>query len=75
MGNLYFSAELSDGRMLYLATLSSRRLEACPEPIDDTSGYFLFEDTGSESAPQINIIAQVHSDEAALRISSMLNMV
>lgn len=74
MMNYYFSTDLEHGRRLYLAPLSDKRLTACADEIDDASGYFLFEETIRGSTSEIEILARVHCDEAALRLRSLFNM-
>ncbi len=74
MMNLYYSTILSDGRKLFLAPLSSRRMAACADAVSDASGYFLFEETLSAAGPEIEILAQVHDDEAAFRLSRLFSM-
>ena len=74
MMNLYYSTVLEDGRKLFLAPLSSRRLAACADVITDASGYFLFEETQSSGASEIEILAQVHDDKAAFRLSRLFSM-
>ena len=74
MLNLYFSSKRDDGTRLYLAPLSSRRQAACVEKVEDPSGYFLFEERGSGALPEIEILARVDNDDAALRLSRLFQM-
>lgn len=70
----YFSRFISGDRLLCLAPLTNRLKErADAEPADD-SGYFLFEQTGFEDQTRIRILAQVHSDEAALALKDMMQL-
>jgi len=70
----YFSRKLDDRRILVLAPLSSRRLAMSGEEIPDQSGYFLFEQVGEENCASVSILAQVHSDEAALALKNMMQL-
>jgi len=74
MAQFYFSVNLEEGRTLFLAPLSDRVLSSLPEEVPDPSGYFLFERRGSGDAAEVEIIARVSSDEAALKLSGMMGM-
>jgi len=43
--------------------------------VADVSGYFLFETLGNGSDAEIEIIAQIETDEAVMRLSELLNLV
>ena len=71
----YFSVSLDNNeRTLCLAPLSDRYLSMSGQEISDPSGYFLFEKRGTGDLADIEIIAQALSEDAALRLRSMLNM-
>jgi hypothetical protein len=75
MATFYFTVQLDHDRTLCLAPLTDRRYERSGQELDDTSGYFLFEQRGFGEAADIEIIARAISDEAALRLRQMFNMV
>ena len=74
MANFYFSVSLDNDRTLCVAPLTNRKIEMAGVEVPDPSGYFLFEQCGSEAFGGIEIIAQVFSEEAALRLRDMFNM-
>jgi hypothetical protein len=74
MSEFYFSVNLDDNRVLCLAPLTDRRIAMSGQEITDPSGYFLFERRGSGEVAEIEIIAQVLSEEAALRLREMFQM-
>jgi hypothetical protein len=70
----YFSANLDNNRALCIAPLSNRRIEGCPERLNDVSGYFLFETNRATEPQSTKILARLVSEEAAFELSEMLNM-
>lgn len=74
MVNFYFSVNLDNDTTLCLAPLTDSRIALSGEELEDTSGYFLFEQRHSEELPEIKIIARVLSEEAAFRLRAMLKM-
>jgi hypothetical protein len=70
----YFSLQIDEHRTLCLAPLTDRNIELSGEAIADQSGYFLYEKTGSAEAGNVQIIAQVHTAEAAFRLRDMLRL-
>jgi hypothetical protein len=74
MEAFYFSVALDSERTLCLAPLTDRRMAMSGQEIADPSGYFLFEKRGSGEAADIEIIAQVLSEDAALRLRDVLGM-
>jgi hypothetical protein len=72
MTEYYFSADIGDGTTLCIAPISDRRLELSGENIDDKSGYFLFETKGGAEPSEVQILARLTSEEAALRLKHML---
>lgn len=74
MDGFYFSVILDGNRTLCLAPITDRWLEMSGEEISDQSGYFLFEKSGSNEFGGIEIIAQVFSEDAALRLCEMFKM-
>ena len=70
----YFSTNLDNNRVLCIAPLSNRRIESCPDRLNDVSGYFLFE-TKRETDPQsTKVLARIISEDAAFKLSEILNM-
>lgn len=74
MSEYYFTARLDDKRTLVLAPLSDRRIEHSGQHLNDTSGYFLYEQHGNSDDAAIEILAQAVSEYAALRLREMLRM-
>lgn len=74
MANFYFSVNLDNERTLCLAPLTDRKIAMAGVEVPDPSGYFLFERNESDNFGGVEIIAQVFSDEAALRLRDLFNM-
>jgi hypothetical protein len=74
MDQFYFSVRLDDDRTLCLAPLTERRHECSGQELEDTSGYFLFEQKGSGDCAEVEIIARAISEEAAFRLRDMFKM-
>jgi hypothetical protein len=72
MSNFYFSAKVDDETTLCIAPITERRIELSGEKIEDASGYFLFETKGGAEPSEVQIIARLTSEEAALRLKQML---
>lgn len=74
MAQLYFSAQLDGETTLCLAPLTERRRNMASTEITDPSGYFLFEKKGPGEHAEVEIIARVESEEAALRLRELLRL-
>ena len=74
MDDFYFSVNLDSERTLCLAPLTDRRLGMSGQDLADTSGYFLFEKRGEGEQAAIEVMAQVLTAEAALRLRDMFKM-
>lgn len=74
MNTCYYTANRPDGSTLYLAPLTSRRIEAADLDIDDPSGLYLYEHRGSQEAGSVKVIARVMSPEAALMFRELFGM-
>lgn len=74
MDDLYFSVNLGDERTLCLTPLTDRNLAMSGQEIENLSGYFLFEKCGTGEFATVEIIAQIVSADAVLRISEAFNM-
>ena len=70
----YFSKLLSADRLLCLAPLTARLKEKVDAEPADCSGYFLFEQIGLKTCEQVKILAQVHTDDAALMLKDMMQL-
>ena len=71
----YYSASITNDRALYISPLTDRQAEASGYPLEDASGYFLYERRGSsEVANKITILAQIPNEEAAFALSRLLKM-
>lgn len=74
MAELFLSVQLDKDRTMYVAPLTDRRAAQSGQDVADRSGYFLFEKRGPGEAGEVEIIARLVSEEAALRVAAMLNM-
>lgn len=74
MAEFYFSVSLGNDRTLCLAPLTDRRIAMSEQDVTDPSGYFLFEQTGSDEFGRVEIIAQVFSEDAVFRLREMFGM-
>ncbi len=70
----YFSKKVDDNRLLCLAPITSRQIERSDSPPENDSGYFLIEQTGVKDPVSVRIIAQVHTDDAALHLKEMMGL-
>jgi hypothetical protein len=73
MGELYFSTNVSNDVTLCISPLTDERASAAGLEVD-TTGYFLYERSQSGGANDVSVLAQIHSEEAAFRLSRMLGM-
>lgn len=74
MTEFYFSTNLDNNRTLHIAPLTDRLIAESGQDVPDPSGYFLFERRRADGPVRVEIIAQVMSEEAALRLRDMLAM-
>lgn len=74
MDDFYFSVNLDNDRTLCLAPLTDRRIEMSGQAIEDSSGYFLYEQRNSEEFGGIEIIARVLNDDGINRLRSIFKM-
>jgi hypothetical protein len=74
MAEFYFTTNIDNESTLYIAPLTNKRLAMSGQEIADISGYFLYETCKSQEPNEVRVIAQLLSEEAALRLSRMLNM-
>jgi hypothetical protein len=74
MADLYLSAELSQGKRLSIAPITSAKLERCIDAPSDTSGYFLTEECSGDPFGLVTILARIEDSEAAFRLGRMFAM-
>ena len=74
MSDIYLSAESEDGKRLSIAPITSAKLARCPEPPEDTSGYFLTEDRPSDPMGVVTILARIADADSAFRLGRMFSM-
>jgi hypothetical protein len=74
MPDFYFSVNLDAERTLCLAPLTDRRMAMADVTVTDPGGYFLFEKRGSDECGQVQIIAQVFSEDAVFRLRELFGM-
>jgi hypothetical protein len=73
MAELYFSTNVSNDVTLCISPLTDERASAAGLAAEVT-GYFLYERSQSGGAAGVAVLAQIHSEEAAFRLSQMLGM-
>jgi hypothetical protein len=71
---LFFTKTIDNDRTLFLAPLTERRIAMSGQEIADCSGYFLFEQRGSDATAGVEIIAQAVDEAAAMRLVQMFDM-
>ena len=74
MSAYYFSARIDDETTLCIAPMSDRKIELSGEEISDTSGYFLYFAKGAGAPVEVEVVAQMRSDEAAFRLKELLRL-
>lgn len=72
MAEYYFSAQVDGDTTLCIAPLTDKRIELSGQSIDDPSGYFLYQVRGGAEPDEVEILARLESEEAALRLKDML---
>lgn len=70
----FFSANIGNATSLCISPLTDENAVAAGLNPTQTSGYFLYEKTQTEGLPEVAVIAQVLSEDAAFRLSRILNM-
>lgn len=73
MDALYLSTESQDDTRLCIAPLTRQIINATGGDASDAAGYFLFERQGSDPH-DVQILARVASEEAALKLARLLNL-
>lgn len=74
MADLYLTTDTPDGKRLSIAPITSTILARCPEPPEDTSGYFLTEESRGDPMGAVTILARITDANAAFRIGRMFSM-
>jgi hypothetical protein len=74
MSEYYFSAKLDSETTLCIAPLTTRRVELSGQDISDQSGYFLYQTRGNGEPGDVEILARLESEDAALRLRDMLSL-
>jgi hypothetical protein len=74
MADYYFSAQIDRETTLCIAPITSKRIELSGQKVPDTSGYFLYQTRGGGEPGEVEILARLESEEAALRLADMLSL-
>jgi hypothetical protein len=74
MPEYYFSAELDGETTLCISPITDKCIELSGEQVDDPSGYFLYQTKGGASLSEVEILARLTSEEAALKLKQILSM-
>ncbi|MBP2230792.1 hypothetical protein J2847_004101 [Azospirillum agricola] len=74
MEGYYFSTNIDNDRVLCLSPLSNRKIELSGQELADTSGYFLYEQRGSDELQSIEIIAHVLTDDGVWKLREAFGM-
>ena len=72
MSEYYFSAQIDSDTTLCIAPITNKRVELSGQEIEDRSGYFLYQVRGGAEPGEVEILARLESEEAALRLKDML---
>lgn len=70
----YFSVSLDNNRTLCLAPLTDRKIEMSGLQLEDSSGYFLYENHHSNDFSGIEVLAHIMSEDAVMKIKSIFKM-
>jgi len=73
MDAIYLSASIDQDAKLCIAPLTKRRIEASGEDPADAYGYYLFECRDGDP-DNLEIIARVASEDAALKLGRLLRL-
>ncbi|MDR6305519.1 hypothetical protein GGQ85_003243 [Nitrobacter vulgaris] len=74
MAEYYFSAKVDTDTTLCIAPLTEKRIELSGQQIPDSSGYFLFRTRGGGEPGEVEILARLESEEAAMQLREMLQL-
>lgn len=73
MDALYLSTESHDDTRLCIAPLTRQLISSVGQDVEDAAGYFLFERRGQDPH-DVQILARVTSEEAAVKLERLLNL-
>lgn len=74
MAEYYFSGKLDANTTLCIAPMTQRRAEMALDEIEDTSGYFLYQMRRAGEQKEIEVLARITSEGAALRLRQLLSL-
>ena len=74
MDEYYFSVDIDEKRKLCLSPLTNRLAERADIAIQDTSGYYLYEQEGTIENPFIKILAHIISEEGLFDLRDRFQM-
>jgi hypothetical protein len=74
MAEYYFSAKIDSDTTLCIAPISDKRVDLSGQEIEDRSGYFLYAVRGGGEPREVEILAQLKSDDAVLQLKQLLNL-
>ena len=74
MDQFYYTVNIDNDRTLCLSQMTDRLISLCDQDIGDASGYFLYERRTRGEIVNVEVIARVLSDEAAMRLREAFNM-
>ena len=74
MAEFYFTAKRGNDSTLHIAPLTDRLIARSGQDVPDPSGYFLFERRHADGPAEVEIIAQLVSEDAALKLREILEM-
>jgi hypothetical protein len=74
MDQLYYTVNIDSNRTLCLSQMTNRLISLSGQEIEDASGYFLYERRTRGDIVDVEVIARVLSDEAAMRLRDAFNM-
>lgn len=74
MASYYFSRKTATDTVLCISPMSDARIELSGEEVADQSGYFLYELKGGAQPGEVEILARLQSEEAAMRLKQMLKL-
>lgn len=72
MSEYYFSAQIDRDTTLCIAPLTTKRIELSGQHVDDVTGYFLYRTRGGGEPSEVQILARIESEEAALQLKDLL---
>lgn len=74
MDQFYYTVNIDSDCTLCLSQMTDRLISLCDQEIEDVSGYFLYERRTRGEIVNVEVIARVLSNEAAMRLRKAFNM-